>query len=78
MRVKGMVQVLGATYRVVRVATGEYEVIRILDDARVGKFRTLPAVDVTSTELDLEHMREIVRAAIHGAKTSWVGRLTLP
>ena len=77
MRVKGMVQVLGATYRVVRVGPGEYDVIRILDDTQVGRFRTLPALSVIATSLADTHMREIVRAAIHGAKTSWVGRLNL-
>ena len=32
--VKGMVQVAGKTYRVVRLAQGSYEVVRILDDLR--------------------------------------------
>jgi hypothetical protein len=77
MRVKGMVQVLGATYRVVRIGLGEYDVIRILDDTQVGRFRTLPVPTVTTTSLPEETMREVVRAAIHGAKTSWVGRLNL-
>jgi hypothetical protein len=77
MRVKGMVQVLGATYRVVRVEKGSYEVIRLTDDVRVGLFRTVPRPEVISTALATEVMNEIVRAAIHGAKTSWVGRLSI-
>jgi hypothetical protein len=77
MRVKGMVQVLGSTYRVVRVAEGTYDVIRILDDSQVGSFQTAPRATVVSTSLDMNVMSEIVRAAIQGAKTSWVGRLSL-
>jgi hypothetical protein len=77
MRVKGMVQVLGATYRVVRVGLGRYDVVRLLDDARVGSFLTIPSARVESTSIDQNVMSEIVRAAIQGAKTSWVGRLSV-
>jgi hypothetical protein len=77
MRVKVMVQVLGSTYRVVRVAEGAYDVVRILDDSQVGSFRTAPRTTIVSTALDMNVMSEIVRAAIQGAKTSWVGRLSL-
>ncbi len=77
MRVKGMVQVSGSTYRVQRVAFGQYEVVRLLDDAPVGRFRTVPQTSVESTALDATLMSEIVRAAIQGAKTSWVGRLSI-
>ena len=76
--VKGMVQVSGVTYRIVRLKRGEYEVIRILDDARVGTFKNGPRVEMAAQAVAPELMREIVRAAIQGAKTSWVGRLTLP
>jgi hypothetical protein len=72
-----MVQVLGATYRVVRVGPGHYDVVRILDDTVVGTFKTTPAAVVVTTSIDQGVMREIVRAAIHGAKTSWVGRLNV-
>ncbi|HEY3495537.1 MAG TPA: hypothetical protein VGK73_12660 [Polyangiaceae bacterium] len=73
---KGMVQALGATYRVVRVAAGTYEVVRILDDTLVGTFQTVPHLAVLSTKLEVPVMHAIIRAAVHGAKTSWVGRLT--
>ncbi|HET9960147.1 MAG TPA: hypothetical protein VFQ61_36905 [Polyangiaceae bacterium] len=76
--VKGMVQVAGTTYRIVRVGTGVYDVVRILDDARVGSFRSFPRVEIGSSSIDQDLMREIARAAIQGAKTSWVGRFTLP
>lgn len=76
--VKGMVQVSGATYRIVRLGPGEYEVVRLLDDARVGTFRSFPRVEVLTSQIDATLMRLIARAAVQGAKTSWVGRLDLP
>lgn len=75
--VKGMVQVAGATYRIVRVKRGEYNVVRILDDVRVGSFSNGSTIEVTPDGIPAALMREIVRIAIQGAKTSWVGRLAL-
>ena len=75
--VKGMVQVAGTTYRVVRVAQGSYEVVRILDDTRVGSFRSTPRVEIVAQSIEPNLMLEIARAAIQGAKTSWVGRLSV-
>ena len=75
--VKGMVQVAGTTYRIVRVQRGQYNVVRILDDAAVGVFSNGPTVEIAANGIDTALMREIVRVAIQGAKTSWVGRLAL-
>jgi hypothetical protein len=75
--VKGMVQVAGTTYRVVRVAQGSYEVVRILDDTHVGTFRSIPPVEIVPRGIEPALMLEIARAAIQGAKTSWVGRLSV-
>lgn len=75
--VKGMVQVAGTTYRIVRVRRGQYNVVRILDDMPVGAFSNGPTVEVSPDGIDARLMREIVRVAIQGAKTSWVGRLAL-
>lgn len=72
--VKGMVQVAGTTFRIVRTGPGLYDVFRIVDDARVGSFQTSP-VKVMSCDIDYETMREIALAAVHEAKTSWVQRL---
>ncbi len=72
--VKGMVQVCGTTYRIVRLSRGQYNVVRILDDTRVGSFSSGPSISVTPASIDAALMREIVRVAIQGAKTSWVGR----
>jgi len=77
MRVKGMVQVAGSTYRVVRIGMGLYDVVRLLDDVHVGRFRTVPQTSIETTSLESDLMGEVVRAAIQGAKTSWVGRLSL-
>jgi hypothetical protein len=72
--VKGMVQVSGRTFRIVRITRGHYEVIRILDDARIGAFRSTPTLSVCEGE-HRDLVREIARCAIQGGKTSWVGRL---
>jgi len=74
--VKGMVQVHGATYRVVRLGLGAYQVIRLLDDVVVGEFRTVPPLTVAVQGIDKDLMMAIARAAIQRAKTSWIGRLS--
>lgn len=76
-RVKGMVQVAGATYRIVRVQHGHYTVYRILDDQVVGTFRCVPGLEVTSSSGDEVLMMKIARAAIQKGQTSWVGRINL-
>ena len=73
--VKGMVQVEGTTYRIVRVKRGHYNVIRVLDDVRVGGFSSGTSVELLPDGIEVELLREIARAAIQGAKTSWVGRI---
>ncbi len=75
--VKGMVQVGGGTYRIVRLSSTNYEVIRVLDDRSVGTFRSSPTLEVSPREIDAALLREVARSAIKGAKTSWVGRLVL-
>jgi hypothetical protein len=75
--VKGMVQVDGGTYRIVRLSSTNYEVIRVLDDRSVGTFRSSPTLEVSPREIDAALLREVARSAIKGAKTSWVGRLVL-
>ena len=74
--VKGMVQVAGSTFRIVRVTRGHYEVVRILDDAQVGSFWLEPSLRV-SDGASGELLREVARCAIQGGKTSWIGRLDL-
>jgi hypothetical protein len=73
--VKGMVQVEGTTYRIVRVKRGQYNVVRVLDDVGVGTFSAGKSFEMTPIGIGPELMREIARVAIQGAKTTWVGRI---
>jgi hypothetical protein len=70
-----MVQVQGATYRVVRESLGFYEVVRLLDDVKVGTFRTIPPMEMKPIGIDSDLLREIAKMALQGAKLSWVGRV---
>ncbi len=73
--VKGMVLVDGNTYRIVRVAASQYDVVRVLDDECVGVFHSSPHLRVVPSKIEEGLLREIALSAIRGAKTSWVGRL---
>ena len=75
--VKGMIQVAGVTYRIVRLKRGQYNVVRVLDDVVVGGFTSAPQIEVHPDGIPAELMLEIARVAIQGAKTSWVGRAFL-
>jgi len=74
--IKGMVQVQGRTFRIVRIARGHYEVVRILDDKCMGSFRADPTLKIAECEHE-DLVREVARTAIQGGKTSWVGRVAL-
>jgi hypothetical protein len=73
--VKGMVQVGGTTYRIVRVKRGQYNVVRVLDDVGVGTFSAGKSFEMAPLGIEADLMREIARVAIQGAKTTWVGRI---
>ncbi|MET0791486.1 MAG: hypothetical protein ABW061_08185 [Polyangiaceae bacterium] len=73
--VKGMVQVDGTTYRIVRIKRGQYKVVRVLDDVSVGMFSVGTTFEMAPEGIDGDLMREIARVAIQGAKTTWVGRI---
>jgi len=73
--IKGMVQVGGNTYRIVRLEPGHYAIIQILDDERVGTFRPSPHLQITSGDKDL--VLRVARAAVQRGKTSWAGRLNV-
>ena len=72
-KVKGMVSLQGITYRIVRVASGTYSVVRIHDDQEVGAFKIAPLLDIEARLVEPELLREVARLAIHTAKTSYVG-----
>jgi hypothetical protein len=69
-----MVQVHSVTYRIVRMRAGQYEVVRLLDDVRVGKF-SLAALREPVIEGDFpDVIREVARAALQGGRTTWSPR----
>lgn len=67
-----MVQVRGVTYRVERLAPHHYAVIRLLDDAPLGTFFTLPSLRILPRECEVDLFAEIARAALRFARTSGV------
>jgi hypothetical protein len=71
--IKGMVQVRGTTYRVVRLQVGRYQVIRIVDDAVAGTFVCGRMLEITARSVDVALMRQIAAAAVQQGKTSWMG-----
>ena len=72
--VRGMVQVAGVTYRIVRLRAGEYDVVRVLDDSRIGMFSLGNAPAFSAEGSALEVVKSVARAALQGARTSWVPR----
>jgi hypothetical protein len=69
---RGMIQVGGVTYRVERVEPHHYVVYRLLDDAELGTFQTLPALRLHPVNCEIDLFRDVVRAAMRSARTSAV------
>jgi hypothetical protein len=69
---RGMLQVKGVTYRIERNEPHCYCVVRLLDDTEVGTFRTRPQLRISSAQIELTLLRDIVRAALRSARTSAV------
>jgi len=67
---KGMVQVLGTTYRIARLMPELYEAVRITDDMLVGLFHNGPTLEIIPGPIDAEIMAQIAQAAIQQAKAS--------
>lgn len=76
--IKGMVQVLGTTYRVVQLQLAGYSVIRIHDDALVGGFSCGNTLETTPVSVDAGLMRQIASAAVQLGRTSWMGNAARP
>lgn len=72
--VKGMVQVHSVTYRIVRMRAGHYDVVRLLDDVRVGAFSVAPRQETVIEGDSPELIREVARAALQGGRTTWTPR----
>jgi len=67
-----MVQVAGKTYRIVALADGSYDAVRLLDDISMGTFGVGGSLCVASrdgTEAGL--LRRIAQTAMRGARTRW-------
>lgn len=73
MECKGMVEFSRQTYRIMKINRGSYEVIRILDDARVGTFDVLPRLIVHPQGVTHELLMQVAMTAMRQAKVSWTG-----
>ena|SRR2546430_396864 len=74
MECKGMVEFARQTYRIMKINRGTYEVVRILDDARVGTFDVLPRLCVHPQGVTHELLLQVALTAMRQAKVSWIGR----
>jgi len=66
--ITGMVRVSEATYRIVSVNEAVYEIVRILDDRLVGRFRVGPPVEILDRFCDALDVRVLAQAAIRAAR----------
>jgi hypothetical protein len=67
-----MVTIDEVTYRLERIASSTYRVVRVNDDAIVGTFKTGKQVTVFPENFDADLLAHVARAAVRQAKTSWV------
>jgi hypothetical protein len=67
---KGMVQVLGITYRIV-VSADAHHVVRILDDRLVGAFRVRSGLKVVSSDIDFDTLLRVAQTAARTGKVDW-------
>jgi hypothetical protein len=62
-----MVQVLGRTYRIVETERG-HDVVRLLDDCRVGSFRWDPSLTIVDSRVEPELLRQVAREALRSSR----------
>jgi hypothetical protein len=67
-----MVSFEGITYRIERIASRTYGVVRVSDDLRVGTFKTGHVIRVFPEGIESALLETIAREAVRTAKTSWV------
>jgi hypothetical protein len=75
MRVKSMLSVRGITYRVSTVSPCTYEVVRLIDDRRIGTFVSHPRIRVMPECVDSRLLREIAYLAVKQGKISSDGQI---
>jgi hypothetical protein len=73
-----MVTVGGVTYRIERVDRGRYAVYCLLDDKKLGTFRTLSPIVAESDATDPALLERVGRMAIQSGRTSSVFNETPP
>jgi hypothetical protein len=67
-----MVSVDGVTYRIERITSNHYAVVRLQDDAHVGTFKTGAELEVFPDGIDALLLEVVARDAVMKAKTSWI------
>jgi hypothetical protein len=67
---KGMVQVSGTTYRIVRAGSA-HQVFRVADDRFVGSFTFGPALSLLECRIDAESLRAVARQALRSSRLDW-------
>jgi hypothetical protein len=67
-----MVQLSGKTYRIMKIDSRSYEVVRILDDVRMGSFEVTPRLVVRPEGAPRELLHQIALTALKEAKLSWM------
>jgi len=72
---KTLVRFGNVTYRIGRLRHGEYEVVRILDDVRIGTFGCFPQLTVTSSSVHPAFILKIAWTAVRASRPSWIRRL---
>jgi hypothetical protein len=77
-RIKGMVNVGGVTYRIVRVDRGRYAAYSLVDDQKLGTFRAVSPITAESDATDPELLERVGRMAIRSGRTSTVFNETPP
>jgi hypothetical protein len=67
-----MVSVDGVTYRIERLETNTYSIVRLNDDVHLGTFETGREIRVSPVGVDALLLEVIARDAVRSGKTSWV------
>jgi hypothetical protein len=69
----GMIQLFGTTYRISRVRSGCYEIIRICDEVLAGSFSCGQKLQVVPLAVHAELMWRLAAVAVQRGKTNWMG-----
>lgn len=70
-----MIQVAGMTYRI-QSGRERSQVFRLGDDRMVGAFRYGPTLQILESEITVEQLVEIARAALRTARLPWTSSVS--